>query len=280
MIGYDRRSETERVLVSYDSQINLNLLKIQSDPLGNLWDTSGDEMNMHMPQNILAETELKHLAAIPYQLISPAGNSPIIGIFQDSLLGSYRFTRPNTTFTPREAMRLLMMYSHVDVNALRESGKSISNFEILSQILAPITLKLKTKLFDEEEDYATSNNVLEIRNGKYIRGQLEKSCLGASTMGIIHRICNDFGNMQSSNFIDDLQNIITEYMKTSCFSVGISDLIADTKTQDSIIHAITTQKQEVQSIIDKVHAGIFENNTSNTDNKEFESMVNNVLNIL
>ena len=84
--------------------------------------------------------------------------------------------------------------------------------------------------------------------------------------------------MQSSNFIDDLQNIITEYMKTSCFSVGISDLIADTKTQDSIIHAITTQKQEVQSIIDKVHAGIFENNTSNTDNKEFESMVNNVLN--
>ena len=278
MIGYDRRSETERVLVSYDSLINLNLLKIQSDPLGNLWDTSGDEMNMHMPQNILAETELKNLAAIPYQLISPAGNSPIIGIFQDSLLGSYRFTRPNTTFTPREAMRLLMMYSHVDVNALRESGKSISNFEILSQILAPITLKLKTKLFDEEEDYATSNNVLEIRNGKYIRGQLEKSCLGASTMGIIHRICNDFGNMQSSNFIDDLQNIITEYMKTSCFSVGISDLIADTKTQDSIIHAITTQKQEVQSIIDKVHAGIFENNTSNTDNKEFESMVNNVLN--
>jgi DNA-directed RNA polymerase II subunit RPB1 len=42
------------------------------------------EMNMHMPQNIMAETELRHLAAIPYQLISPAGNAPIIGIYQDS----------------------------------------------------------------------------------------------------------------------------------------------------------------------------------------------------
>jgi DNA-directed RNA polymerase II subunit RPB1 len=52
------------------------------------------EMNMHLPQNVLAETELRHLAAIPYQMISPSGNAPIIGIYQDSLLGSYRFTRP------------------------------------------------------------------------------------------------------------------------------------------------------------------------------------------
>jgi hypothetical protein len=37
MIGYDRRSETERVWVNDDSIISLNLLKIQSGPLGNLW---------------------------------------------------------------------------------------------------------------------------------------------------------------------------------------------------------------------------------------------------
>ena len=67
-------------------------------------------MNMHMPQNVMAETELKHLAATTQQIISPAGNSPIIGIFQDSLLGCYRFTRENINFTPRDAMNLLMMY--------------------------------------------------------------------------------------------------------------------------------------------------------------------------
>ena len=66
-----------------------------------------------MPQNILAETELKQLAAIPYQMVSPAKGSPIIGIFQDSMLGCYRFTRPDITFTPREAMNLLMNYNGV-----------------------------------------------------------------------------------------------------------------------------------------------------------------------
>ena len=240
------------------------------------------EMNMHMPQNVLAETELRHLAAIPYQVVSPAGNSPIIGIYQDSLLGSYRFTRPNISFTPRDVMNLLMMYSKVDTAAIREISEKnrgkIKNFDILSQILPPLTLKFKTKLWDEDEEYATSNNVLEIRNGKYIRGQIEKSVLGSSTKGIIHRTFNDFGNMSACNFIDDLQNIITEYMKTSAFSVGISDLVANRKTQDSIIHEIAKQKQEVQSLIEKVHKGTFENNTSNTNNLQFETSVNNILN--
>ncbi len=235
-------------------------------------------MNMHAPQNIMAETELRHLAATPYQMISPSGNVPIIGIYQDSLLGSYRFTRPNITFSPREAMNLLMMYTKIDTQALRDKGDRISSFDILSQILAPITLKYKTNLFEDGEDQQISNNILDIRNGKYIRGQLEKSTLGSTSKGIIHRICNDFGHMQAASFIDDLQNIITEYMTSSSFSVGISDLMADRKTQDSIIHVITAQKQEVQSLIDKIHLGIFENNTANTNMVQFESNVNNILN--
>uniref|UniRef100_A0A6C0ETE9 DNA-directed RNA polymerase n=1 Tax=viral metagenome TaxID=1070528 RepID=A0A6C0ETE9_9ZZZZ len=233
---------------------------------------------MHMPQSAIAETELRHLAAIPYQIISPAGNSPIIGIYQDSLLGSYRFTRSDIKFTPREAMNLLMMFNNVDTKKLRENGNKITNFDILSQILPPVTMVYKTKLFEDNEEYKNSNNVLEIRNGKYVRGQMEKSVLGSSTKGIIHRICNDFNNMASANFIDDLQNIITEYMKSSSFSVGISDLIADKKTAREIVQVITTQKMEVQNIIDKVHLGIFENNTAQSNNVEFETQVNNMLN--
>ena len=239
-------------------------------------------MNMHVPQNVLAETELRHLAAIPYQMISPAGNAPIIGIYQDSLLGSYRLTRPNISFTPRDAMNLLMMFPKVNVNELRElsSGKDgkISSFDVISQILPPLTMKYKTKLFDDDEEYATSNNVLEIRNGKYIRGQIEKSVLGSASKGIIHRVNNDFGNIQACDFIDDMQNIVTEYMKSSSFSVGISDLVANRKTQDSIITEIAKQKQEVQSLIERVHLGTFENNTSATNYAEFETSVNNILN--
>jgi len=241
-------------------------------------DFDGDEMNMHVPQNVLAETELRHLAAIPYQIISPASNAPIIGIYQDSLLGSYRFTRPNIKLTPRFVMNLLMMYSKVDTKAIRDGGNKLTSFDVLSQIMAPITLNYKTNLFGDGDEYATSNNVLEIRNGKFIRGQMEKSVLSSTSKGILHRVFNDFGNMACSNFIDDLQNVITEYMKSSAYSVGVSDLIADKTTQTKIIQAITKQKLEVQALIDKVHLGIFENNTAHTNSSEFELQVNNILN--
>jgi DNA-directed RNA polymerase II subunit RPB1 len=92
-------------------------------------------MNLHMPQDIESESELRHLAAVPWQIVSPANNKSIIGIFQDSLLGSYRFTRENTKFNAREAMNLLMSYNKVDVEKLPK--KDISNFNILSQILPP-----------------------------------------------------------------------------------------------------------------------------------------------
>ena len=235
-------------------------------------------MNLHMPQDTESDSELKNLAAVPYQIISPANNASIVGIYQDSLLGSYRFTRENIKFSKRDAMNLLMMFPKVNEELFSKEGK-ISNFEIMSQILPPISLKYKTKHFKEDkDDMMSSNNVLEIKNGKYIRGQMEKGVLGSGTKGLIHRVCNDHGNMASADFIDDLQNIVTEYMKSSSFSVGISDLISDDKTNDSIIKIISDKKNDVKSLIDQTQIGVFENNTGKTNEEEFETQVNNILN--
>jgi DNA-directed RNA polymerase beta' subunit/intein/homing endonuclease len=240
-------------------------------------DFDGDEMNMHMPQSELSETELRNLAAIPYQIISPSSNAPIIGIFQDSMLGSYQFTRKGVEFTPRQAMNILMGYSNVDMKELRNK-KKITNFDILSQITPPISLKYKTKLFDDAEDPNVSNNVLEIHNGKYVRGQADKGVFASGTKGILNRICNDFGNMACSNYIDDLQQVITEYMKTSAYSVGVSDLVSDRKTTESVLQVISSKMNEVAELTDKVHLGILENNSGKTNAQEFEVQVGNILN--
>ena len=232
-------------------------------------------MNLHMPQDIESEAELINLAAVPWQIVSPANNKTIIGIFQDSLLGAYRFTRENTKFNARDAMNLLMAYNKVDVDKLPK--KDITCFDILTQVLPPFTMKYKTKRFGDKDDFKTSNNVLEIINGTYVRGQLEKGVLGDGTNGLIHRICNDFGNVAALDFVDNLQNIVTEYMKLSGYSVGVSDLIANKATNDAIADIITKKKMEVKTLIDQTHLGIFENKTGQTDEQEFETQVNNIL---
>jgi DNA-directed RNA polymerase II subunit RPB1 len=237
-------------------------------------------MNMHMPQSMSAETELMYLPAVTYQIISPSKNAPIIGIFQDSLLGCFQFTRDNVKMDALQAMKLLMMFPDVDVAKLDPANKkTFTSFDILSQIMPPLSYRNKSNLYSSSspEDDATTNHIVEIKNGKYIRGQIEKSILGSGTKGLIHRICNDFSNETCVKFINNLQNVITEYMKTSSFSVGISDLIADQETKTKIIHVVEKQKQEVVNLIHKLHTGIFENNTAYSNVVEFENQVNNLL---
>ena len=239
-------------------------------------------MNMHVPQDDESEIELKHLAAIPYQIISPANNKPIIGIFQDNMIGAFRLTRENINFDPRQAMNLLIGINKINIQKLSDyfdSNKGyIDSFQLLSNIMPPMTLMYKTKRFEDSEDVKSSNNFLDILNGDYFRGQMEKGVLGDTTKGLIHRIYNDFGYKAVADFIDDLQSIVTEYMKTSSYSVGISDLIADSKTNDSITSAINSKKMDVKNLIDQVHLGIFENKTGKTNEEEFETQVNNILN--
>ena len=241
-------------------------------------DFDGDEMNMHLPQDDEAEMELAYLAAVPHHLISPANNKTIVGIFQDSLLGAYQFTRPSITFDARTAMNLMMLCKNIDVNKI-PAGKKITNFDIMSQIVPDMTIKYKLSGYDDETDtYATSNKVMDIKNGKYIRGQLDKGALGGGGKGLLQRVCNDFGNFESADFIDSLQSVVTEYMKLSAFSVGISDLIADEATNKEIAVAIQSQKSQVEDLIDQVHLGIMENSTGKSTAIEFETKVNGILN--
>ena len=55
-----------------------------------------------------------------------------------------------------------MNYNDVNIKELMKNGKKISNFDILSQILSPISLKYKTKLYGDNEDNETTNNIIKI----------------------------------------------------------------------------------------------------------------------
>ena len=124
----------------------------------------------------------------------------------------------------------------------------------------------------------TSNHVVEIVNGKYKRGMLDKGALGSGSRGLLHRICNDFGNMRCSKFIDDLQNVVTDYMKTSSFSVGISDLMSNDETTQKINEIIFEKKKEVKRLLDQVQLGVFQNDSGKSHKEEFETQINDILN--
>ena len=239
-------------------------------------DFDGDEMNMHGPQSEEAQCELLTLAAVPHQIISPANHQSIVGIFQDSLLGCYRFTRKDITFDKRTAMNLLMYNNNVDLDIFK--NKDISSFDILSQILPPMNCRFPNSQFSSGENKKESNKIIEVVNGKYIRGQIDKGILGARSKGLIQTIFNDYSYKHATEFIDNIQSIVTEYMKLSSYSVGISDLIADDTTDKQILDAVKTKKKDVMKLLNQLHYNVFENNSGKSNNVEFETRVNSILN--
>ena len=239
-------------------------------------DFDGDEMNMHGPQSEMAQCELLELAAVPHQIISPANNQSIVGIFQDSLLGCYRFTRKDILFNERTAMNLLMYNKNIDLDIFKKS--SIDSFNLLSQILPPLNCKFPNKQFSSDEDKKTTNKIIEIINGKYTRGQIDKGVLGGKSTGLIQSIFNDYDHKHATSFIDELQSIVTEYMKLSSYSVGIHDLIANDETNDKIYEAVSKNKLNVKKLENQLHFDVFENNSGKTNNVEFETQVNSILN--
>ena len=236
-------------------------------------DFDGDEMNLHGPQDDESAVELKLLAAVPRQIISPANNKAIVGIFQDSLLGSFRLTRPNINFNMRDAMNLLMSVPNINPKLFKNKDATISSFELLSEIMPPLSAHFS----NGQPDTGDGNNIISIDAGRILKGQLDKAALGSGAHGLIQSIFNDFGYEAATRFINNLQDIVTDYMKSSSYSVGISDLIANKETNDKIAETILQKKKAVYELINETHIGAFENKTGKTNEVEFETQVSGLL---
>ena len=60
-------------------------------------DFDGDEMNMHVPQSMETRAEAQEIMMVPRCIVSPQSNKPVMGIVQDTLLGSRAFTKRDTS---------------------------------------------------------------------------------------------------------------------------------------------------------------------------------------
>lgn len=244
-------------------------------------DFDGDEMNAHIPQSAEAIQELQDIAAVPYQMISPRHQKPVIKVVQDALLGSYRITRQGEKFNKREAMNL-MMWNKRFTGKLPEpevvTGKPRwSGQKVLSSLFPPINSDLKNKSFDDDPE--NPDNKVKLRDGLIEgSGVVDDDVLNKTGVGVVHTTYNDFGTQAAVNLLDSIQNTIEAYLIMSGFSVGLSDLVADDTTLKSMNEIVQQRKKEIDEIVLQVHMDLFDNNTGKTNQDEFESQVFGKLN--
>ncbi len=246
----------------------------------------GDEMNMHCAQSVEAATELREIAAVPLQIVSPRDSVPIVSVVQDTLVGANRFTRPDVLFSRKEAMNLLVHAKRWngelpppvadDQLPAGVKGPKWSGQQLLSALLPPITLQMPNSSYsDDDKKNPKSQNFVKILDGKIVQGILDKSVFSKQ---LIHIMYNDYGPELTVDFLDSLQAMIANFLMNSGFSVGISDLIADEGTNQEISEALTKLTSTIEEQILQLHSGLFENSSGRSNQEEFESKIMGTLN--
>jgi DNA-directed RNA polymerase II subunit RPB1 len=214
-------------------------------------DFDGDEMNMHVPQSIPAAMELRYLASVLRNIISPRTNSPIIQLFQDTMTGAYRISRDTTSIPEHIAMNMLAKIKR----PFQRKNRDWTGREVISAAFPLITLAGKG---------------IQLVNGELADGILKKGAFGATSEGLVHVVYNDFSPERCGQMINDIQAIITQYNLYTGFSVGTSDLIANDNTIRFVQGKIAEGREKVADILSNVHAGRFENVSGLSDGEKLE----------
>ena len=233
------------------------------------------EMNLHVPQSVEAATELREIAAVPKQLISPRLSKPLVSVVQDTLVGVNRLTRPTEFFTRREYMNLLVHSKRWDGRipppAKVDPVPLWSGQQVVSALLPAVFLDIGNKVWDKKRKQKVGDqNYVMIENGQIKQGILDGDIFDK---GLIHILYNDFSPELTIDFLDSLQAVVATYLQNSGFSVGLSDMIADAETLGVISENMESLKKKIESLQLQVHMGTFDNTSGRTNQEEFEGKV-------
>ena len=205
-------------------------------------------MNMHVPQSIMCREELKRIALVPTQLISPGDSKPCTPIVQDSIIGAYLMTREDNKFTKAQIQSLMMFYDKFDNIFPEPAGTNEYGEEywdgkqVFSMILPKITIKTES---------------IQVKKGKIVDGYLQKDSLESDTAGFIQQIYNAFGTDEATNFLNNTQDLITKFMVWNSFSIGYGDCIPAKETSDENHILLDDAINKAENTIRQAQEGVY-----------------------
>ncbi|PJE81672.1 hypothetical protein COU58_01135 [Candidatus Pacearchaeota archaeon CG10_big_fil_rev_8_21_14_0_10_32_42] len=200
-------------------------------------DFDGDEMNIHSPQNEEARSEAKILLDVKQNLISPKNNTNLIGCIVDAVTGNYVLGKRELT---REDANQLLYKSGIESNF---DKKIISGKDIFSMVIP-------------EVDF-TSNSI-EIKKGKVISGNIDKTTFGDEDGELVKIIDQKFGRNVAFDSIRKAFNLGKNYLSEVGITASVEDFDLDEETIKESEKIIKATEKKAEEIIESYRDGTIE----------------------
>ena len=220
-------------------------------------DFDGDEMNIHSPQTEEARAEAKVLLDIKRNLISPKNNTNLIGAIGDAITGNYLLGMEN--FSADYANQLFYQ-SGIDTQLPK---KTISGIDLFSEILPKVNF---------------SNDSIEIKEGKIIKGKIDKTTLGNEDGELIKELERVVGRTKTFEIIKESFKLGTNYLSDRGITISVEDLDLKESVVNSGKEIIKKAEKKTEEIIESYNQGGLERIPGKTEEESREIKILQVLN--
>jgi DNA-directed RNA polymerase II subunit RPB1 len=186
-------------------------------------DTDGDEINLHVPQDLASRAELEELMLASTNIVCSQGSKPLVGLTQDSLLGMYLLSRTIISeFDFGDILYKIGMMPHFKDGTepmpdILKPQRQFSGNRVVEMIMHYLDIYF---------DYY-KNGDCQIIDNNIISGIMNKSIVGTADHSLIHNVYLKYDHKRAGKFIHYLQKAATAFLDIRGFSVGISDCIIE-----------------------------------------------------
>lgn len=223
-------------------------------------DFDGDQMNSIVPQCIFARNEAMIISRVSRWFISPQNHAPLIGAFQDGLIGLSELSKAGLVFDKWHAMQLFSDFSDPNIRYVFDKS-TYTNRELISMLLPKINLANKTPSFYKEQyELFLKYNPEDIKVN-IIRGQLQSGVLDKATTGqgqpgsIFHIIANEYGNDLAMRVAFNLQQMTIKFFFYHGFTVGVKDIMIGETAMKEVKRKIEEIILKSRNITEKLYKG-------------------------
>jgi DNA-directed RNA polymerase subunit A' len=193
-------------------------------------DYDGDEMNIHSPQNEEARAEAKILLDVKKNLMSPKNNTNLVGCIGDSITGGYLLGLDE--LSSADANQLLYQ-SGIDSSFTK---KTIAGMEVYAEI------------FPKNINF--SNDIITIKDGKIVKGVINKTAFGDEDGELIKVLDNLVGRDETFITIKKAFNLGKNYLTRKGITISVNDLDLDDRIIEMGEDIIQKAEKKTKELID------------------------------
>ncbi|KAH9816115.1 hypothetical protein DFH28DRAFT_1025843 [Melampsora americana] len=207
-------------------------------------DFDGDEMNMHFPQNLIAQSEARTIANNDNQYLVPTSGNPLRGLIQDHVVSGVWMTNKDTFFSREDYYQIIYGALRPE-NEYTGAGQVLTvspaiwkprplwtGKQIISTILKNITppnaaglyLTSSAKVSGKNWGIHSSEDTVQFDAGYMVSGVIDKSQIGASPYGLVHSVHDLYGAAVAGRLLSIFSRLFTKYLQHRAFTCRMDDL--------------------------------------------------------